>query len=306
MGQVGFDPSEKLKVEWKDVDSNAPKLGVASKSEIRAIRELSDTEFREYERAASKLGQYMIDQELFVMVQSNYGDFQSVLQQTLGEYIQKPSYLPPMETLIFRVDRSLLNFLLALRIFLDHSRFNLNKRYGGHSERVREFEKACTNEYEHFFSYRFIYKLRNYAQHCGMPVGEMELASTLEDPATGRVTRSLAVYFDRDGLLSEYDSWGKLKQEIQTLPAKFEINSHVAQAMECIKRINLNLIKNDLREIVESAQIVQNLAAPLKHESGRPCILFLAKDLISGSESMKVSIRWIPLHVLDFIPGTIQ
>ena len=298
-----FVQSDKMKIQWKGADYKTPNLGLASKREIRAIRELTDSEFKDYEGAESKLRQYVDDQQLFAIVQLNYVDFEDLLRQSFQQYVKKS--LPPMEVLALRVNRSLLNFLSTLRTFLDHSEFNLKKRYGNYSKRVREYKKACSSEYDNFFSYRLVYKLRNYTQHCGMPLGQIRFESKSEDAEAQRVVDTLAVYFNRDRLLlSEFDWGSKLKREIQALPERFEINPHVAQAMQCVKRINLSLIKPNLTELNRSVQIVRSLVAPLKLQSGVPCILFFGKGSIKGGNSLKVTIHRIPLHLLDLIPDT--
>lgn len=270
-------------------DSETPNLCVCSRHEIRAIRELTEKEFSDYRGAASKLGRYVHDQQLFAIVYLNYVDFKRLLRKSFQQYVNKSPDLPTMEILGLSVNRNLLNFLSSVRTFLDHSEFNLKKRYGNDHERVEEYKRACSCEYDNCFSYRFVYQLRNYTQHCGMPLGELKFESKLKDARTDSIAHSLAIYFNRDRLLSEFDWGSKLKQEIQALPERFEISWHVDQAMMCLRRIGKSLIKNDLAELSKSARIIRDLIAPVKRRSGEPCIVFMTKGA-SGEDSLKVSI----------------
>ncbi len=42
---------------------------------------------------------------------------------------------------------------------------------------LENFDKLCIWYYDNYFSYRFLYKLRNYSQHVGMPIVGLETFS---------------------------------------------------------------------------------------------------------------------------------
>jgi len=283
------------------------KLGLVHTNEsgpsIRSVRELTDAEYQEYSRAASRLLQYSNDQQHFMIVLLNYIEFENLLEHYLRKYTQDPSInWGAMQWVVMTINRCILNFLSAVRTFLDHSEYNLKKRYGPQSGRVSSFKTACSNAYDNCFSYRFLNKLRNYAQHCGMPLGNLQLVSKLENQTSEKVAHSLAIYFGRDELLTKYDSWGsRLKREIQNLPPKFEITSHVREMVNCLKGINLTLIGDDLPELVESARVVQEFTTPTKQLVGTPCILTLERGTGDNRKKMKVDIEWIPLHLVDMV-----
>lgn len=148
------------------------------------------------------------------------------------------------------------------------------------------------NEYDENFSYRFLYKLRNYAQHCGMSAGNINIEENQE-------SQFLSVQFDRNTLLNNYDSWGKLlKKELEELPPYIKVNQHINQLMQSINRINNTLIQERLPNLLESVGYINKLIQPLKSLQGIPCIMDLTEFQNSGG---KVKFEWIPLHLIYFV-----
>lgn len=283
-----------------------PMLGLINKGKITAVRELSDTEYEKYKKAREHIRRFSSDQHLFTIVRLNYDDYVNLLKQYLEEYTKNPHIgWSRIERMALDMDRHILNYLSAVRTFLDHSETNLKRRYGTDSLRVRRFKDACASAYDNNFSYRFLYKLRNYVQHCGMPPVELTLHSKETDPRSKDVQHSLAVRFNRDELLSKFNKWGsRLTREIQELPLMFEINLYLTEMMKCLERINLTLFEDDLPELIQSAEYIQKLISNTKDMLGTPCILrtkVLARSPKGKVERLDVNIEWIPLHIIELV-----
>jgi len=71
------------------------------------------------------------------------------------------------------INRILLNYLSSFRMLIDHSERLIKKRFGKDSKDFLKFKKTLKNIYDNHFEYRFIYKLRNFCQHCGIPVTDL-------------------------------------------------------------------------------------------------------------------------------------
>jgi hypothetical protein len=184
------------------------KLGVQGKK-IEEIRDLSDREYQNFKKSSDCLFDFSRDQQLYAIVLLNYDDFLG----TLGNYFQKYAEnkgamtVILMERIVLNIDRCLLNFLFSIRIFLDHTQTKLAKTCGVRSDKFISFKEACSKAYDNSFSYRFLAKLRNYSQHCGMPLGKLTLSSKENPPYSGIVSHSMEVKFNRNELLN-YDGWG--------------------------------------------------------------------------------------------------
>lgn len=282
-----------------------PLLGLVSKDKIEEVRQLRDTEYEEYQKARDCLIRFSSDQHLFMIVRLNYDDCENLLKRYFEEYIKDPRmFWSRVEGMVLNINRHIMNSLSAVRTFLDQSETNLKRLYGPNSQRVKRFKEACSSAYDNHFSYRFVSELRNYVQHCGMPLGELTLHSVEVDPHTKEVHHSLAIKFNRDEMLSNFRWKSQLRKEIQKLPLRFEITPHLAEMMRCLERINLTLFEDDLPELIQSAEYIQKLISNTKDMLGVPCILRI-KDVARTQEGkvkqLKMDIEWIPLHIVEFV-----
>lgn len=281
------------------------KLGVQGK-EIIAIRDLSDKEYQQYKKASDCLFDFSKGQQLYTIVLLNHDDFLGTLKKYSQRYAENPRAINwiVIERMVLDINRRLLNFLSSIRTFLDHTQTELAKRYGKESDRFKRFKEACSKSYEDSFSYRFFAKLRNYSQHCGMPLGQMTLKSEESPPYSGNIYHSLEAKFSRDELL-KFDSWGtRIQKEIIQLQSEFDIVQHVVETMKCIQRIDLVLIEEDLPELFKSGEFVEQLISSVRGKEGSPCILrFLEinRGADAEIEKMKIEITNIPLHIVEIV-----
>ena len=280
-------------------------LGVVEEGKITAIRKLSDLEYTESKKAIMQIRQFLSDQQLYLIAFYNYNDYIDLLTRYLDEYSKNPTvYSLSMDNVILEINRYILNYLSSVRTFLDHTETNLKKRYGRDSIIVKRFKEACSECQDTSFSFRFISKLRNYAQHCGMPLGRLSIKSKEDPPYSKKVSIVLDVEFHRDMLLT-YDKWGsKLKKEIQKLPPSFGVNHHLREMMQCLQKINFIVVEDSLRDLRISVKIVQKLINETKNSKGNPGI-FKYRDIKRTPEGkvrrLKIEVEWIPVYLIDFI-----
>lgn len=281
-------------------------LGVVSKGNITSIRGLSDIEYEEYKKAVERLLRFSSDNRTFLIVWLNYNDYEKLLRRYFDEWKKNAAMSwSRMENMALEINRRILNYLSSVRTFLDHWETNLRRRYGRDSERVKHFKNACSEAYDSSFSYRFLYVLRNYAQHCGMPLGQLTLHSEEVSQYSKEVRHSIVVKFNRDELLSEFDEWGsRLKREIRKLSPVFEISPHVAEMMKCLEKIHLTVIKDEFPSLTKSAEYVRQFIEQTKGMSGTPCILIpkiLERSTEGKATRIQMNIEWIPLHIVEMI-----
>lgn len=278
--------------------SMTPTLGIITNGEIKGIRELSKQEYDEYTTAKTRLTVFSRDQQLLEVVRMNYYDLQNSLKKHQEEYVKNPSMnFFRMESMYLDLNRHILNYLSTTRAFVDQSRHNISTRCGNNSQRYKNFEKACSTAYDGCFSYRFLDKLRNYVQHCGMPLGKLSLRSWETDPTAKKISHELQVMFNRDELLAAKFDWtSRLKKELQELSAEFEVMHHAGEMMKCIEIINTAAINEDVPELQSCAKHILKFISPLKEMLGTPCILDFAD--FKGDTGGNVNIEWIPLHLV--------
>ena len=204
------------------------------------IRKLEPTEFDVLMKAIAHLRQFVSRQSVRLMVERNY----AALRQILGEADQEfaatqraPEHLAANGGA--EVNRHLMNFLASFRSFIDHSETHLHNADASGTWKQR-FKERASAFYDAVFAYRFLYELRNYVQHCGLPFGGIH-ASAWRDPE-GNVQTEFQAYLGRDDLL-RWSNWKPIvrtdlkvqSKEIQILPLVEEL----MEGIRCLNQVNL-------------------------------------------------------------------
>src|ERR1035441_1881680 len=94
---------------------------------------------------------------------------------------------------LFHLCRILLNWLNSIRLFDDHNRARIVRTYGDPSPELDAFMAARATIYDEVPGYRFMFEMRNYAQHCGV----VPVQAQIHQNASGN---TLDLHFDRDQL----------------------------------------------------------------------------------------------------------
>ena len=257
-------------------------LGIASRKEITEIRPLDDVEYEKVVTARTKLYKFAKKHELFRLVDANYTEYKTVLNEYFKLYSENAgmagSYLGEM---VFNLNRLMLNFLSAVRTFLDHTETDLKRTYGEKSENFKSFTKNCSLCYDNYFSYRFLYKLRNYSQHVGMPITGINASSELVHNNPLEAGHNLKATVLKSDLLLNFKEWGNytiydnygnskkmgIKDEISRLSDQIDINPYMDELMHCIEKINDTLFGR--KEFIELLQHTAFLDKLVKEASIR-------------------------------------
>lgn len=270
-------------------------LGIMGK-DITSIRILENSEYEEYNSAVSCLTDFSSDQQLYAITLLNYDDFLKVIAEYSEAYDKHPNMVDfqLLEKMTLNINRHIINYLFSVRSFLDLTEFKLNRVYG---DKFTSFKQATAFEYERNFSYRFLYKVRNFSQHCGLPLGNLSLHSIEEPEFSGKVKNTLVINFNRDILL-KYDGWNnQVAEELRRLPEKFDIIPHLQNFKKSLDEINLVLINDNIAELTMNADSIERLIAPAKGMEGTPMI-FTMTDEVAGRRNMVI--HHIPFHLIDY------
>ncbi|PCJ89654.1 MAG: hypothetical protein COA57_01170, partial [Flavobacteriales bacterium] len=223
------------------------------------IRELTKEEYDRYVNHIQTLTKYSTNQHLFKIVELNYTDFITKLNDYLEIYNESPGAdMAEFEHLYLDLNRYILNILSSVRTFLDHSETRLKREYGAESEEYKLFKLETSQAYDNNFAYRFLEKLRNFAQHCGLPSGNVEITSSGDE--NGNTVNKLTLFFDRENLLSRFDRWGNpVKSELSELEEKFEVVPLIKEKNELLKSINSKLAAKELSKYKLEGDELMNL-----------------------------------------------
>ena len=284
-------------------------LGVMSIKGILEVRPLEDIEYQRYVIARTKLFEFAKKQEIFRLVDANYMEYKNVLNEYFKIHCENSNIVGDyLEGMIFNINRLVLNFLFAVRTFLDHAETNLKRTYGEESENFKIFKKSCSSCFDTYFSYRFLSYFRNYSQHVGMPIHGLNTLSEMATPNPLEVDHRLEIITLREELL-KFDGWRKIKDEIPHLPEEVDVDPYIDEMMYCIKKINATLYgKEEFLELLQHTAFLDKLVKEASIKDGIPCV-FLQIENISNtcklrlhfSEMFRLTIDRFPLNAMELV-----
>ena len=209
-----------------------------------------------------------------------------------------------LDNVFLNVNRLFLNYLSALRTFLDHTETFLNRKFGDDSSQFLEFKKILSFFYDNSFAYRFFYRLRNYAQHVGLPIDNLDFM-TEYDSENNSVNGTLKVTFDRDRLLLSYNKWSIVKNDLELLEAKFDVAPLVSEMTYNMKDIEKNIELLHKNELLNAANYILSLTEHLRNDDGK---IFIANNFIvtDNDKIGNYSTTEIPFDTIDFIKSELN
>lgn len=277
-----------------DIIETTYALGTIDNPKITCVRNLSKDEYDRHVRSIIKLTKQSMEQQLYSIVELNYQDFNKQLQEYVkDDFVLALDHPEAMEKVFLNLNRLLLNYLAAVKTFLDHTETRLSRRYGEESEEFKLFKSEIKNVFDNHFEYKFLYYLRNYAQHCGVPSGAVHTNSKGDE--NGNTVNTLSLLFDRDNLLSSFKDWRHAKKELSEMDEYFDVMPIVERQHDLLDNINDILVAKELLHIKEEGEELLDLMIEANNsETGIP-------QLIEITESAGISTYSFPYRIIGMI-----
>jgi hypothetical protein len=127
----------------------------------------------------------------------------------------------------------IVNWLTSFRLFLDHAETNLKRQYGDHSSQYDRFKLRTGQAFDGALGYRFIYRFRNYVQHCGAPISSLTLGANQDGEGN-----AVSFQLDSHALLQDFD-WGAIvRADLEAMEDTFELEPLAHEAMDQLNEID--------------------------------------------------------------------
>ena len=117
---------------------------------------------------------------LFIITELNYAELDNALKEYAKGIDALARDFLTVQNVLVDLSRRLLNYLSAVRMFTDQSESTIKREFGSSSERFQRYKEYESELYDSSFAYRFLYKLRNYAQHLGLPLDSWSRSKPLK------------------------------------------------------------------------------------------------------------------------------
>jgi hypothetical protein len=271
-------------------------LSIFKTPEFKAIRDLSQLEFEKYSKYIVKLVLLRNDENLFKIVELNYIDFISKIEDITKQLSEDSINNTEQQYLHLEINRLILNLLSSIRTYLDHTETRFKREYGLASDEFKIFKTETSKTYDENFSYRFLYKLRNYSQHCGLPAGSLKLSSFSEN---GLPKYILKLSLLRDELLQNFEWGNPITEELRKQEKVFDILFLIKTKFNLLDKIN-NRVKNlAYKHYQTEGFALLRLLQEIENKDGAPCIL----KTIPVDNKTELILHWFPFDSITKITG---
>ncbi|MDH0061464.1 hypothetical protein [Leclercia adecarboxylata] len=270
-------------------------------NKINEIKPLTNEEIEGYNIQKNILMEFVNDFALLEYVRLNYESLMELLNETVMKVAKEPSFIGsyPFKTFPFLLNTRILNYMMSVKTLLDHMETSINRRYGGDSTEFVEFKALTANEFDSKFSYRFMYKLRNFVQHCGMPPLSYKISKSLDD-TTSTISVELIVYFMRDELLRGFSKWGTLvKAELTQMNESFPIMPIFNEHINSIFRVYV--LFNEKYRMAKTLKAKEYIINFIGEREDYTDDEYIIAKLIKTEAGLNINKKTIPTSVLEKI-----
>lgn len=258
-------------------------------NQLIEIRALSEVEYQEFIRDIKSVNQISYLMNPYLLFKLAFDDFIDWKNQYYKLVADRVSYHNANQKRIYlEVNYKICTVLSFFRQFLDQCANLLSDEYGKESEVYKLFDRETSLIFDSEFSYRFGYKLRNYALHRYIPIKSFTI--TYENIDSKEIYNA-EPFIETKELLKEKDLWGKNWEELSTLSS--DIN-----AFDLLEKIHKHTLR--LHSLVFNFTVQQNRESIIRiasYISQFPEIegdLVLKKMVFGKEKNPKLNLLLIP------------
>lgn len=170
------------------------------------------------------------------------------------------------------------NFLSSTTAFLDQVETQLRRIHGEGSPELNTWDEKRKSLHAKSFSYRFLYQLRNFAQHCSLPFSSFNIAGERSSENAPLLFKINAMIL-RDGLFGVGFNWKKsVEAEIRDQPTEFELLFLIPEYLHILRQLCLEAVQLHSMQLAECASYLDAVHRTLKIPMGAVPIIFIGES----------------------------
>ena len=247
-------------------------------------KELTEQDYENYILHIDELNNFENLRRLFQIFLLNHNEFiefaiadsKLLFENSLSITGNKENY----NKHFLNLNRIFLNYLTSFRTLLDHIETTVKRKYVKSTKETTFFKEATAYLFDNFFAYRFIYKLRNYAQHCGLPIDEFSISAT--KVTDDKFKTEYKIDFDCVTLLKKFNEWGPVRDDLKKYSkiSVFPILDEMKFAIDILWNNITSIFESNIDNAID---FLMDNAGYLKNEGCEVCIFTEMKTDENGN-----------------------
>jgi len=260
------------------------------------IRELTYEEMNHFSNAVKSLNTFNIAFSLFEICEKNFIEIEKYIKE-LNSY--RGGNQQDFHKITINWNALTLNYLASYRLFNDHLETILDRNDDPEKSSYAKFKELTALHYDRHFFYRFLWHLRNYFQHCGLPACEWIFSENKESSEKGRTL--VEITYLRDSLLEGFD-WKKLRTELENQPLRIDVPSLIRELHSSIRDISRFVaIINIVKYQNQYSYLNDLLSEVILKVQTNPSPVVLKFEILEGSNPKFLGIVQFPLRIMTNI-----
>lgn len=231
---------------------------IAPGPEFITVRRIDDEEWDDISIALSFVSSLGTGAKLLDASVANYNEFVDAFN---GYHLAGRSGVEEAVRVAFSdlINRRLSSYLSSMRMFLDYSEFRFKQFHSIHEDKIAAFSSLRSRLFDTNFAYRFAYKLRNYSQHFGFPVGDIAFSEQLVDGSVDEIASSAKVVFSTVELLAVGgDCWGPVRKDLREHPDGLDVGSVMKAVPPAISTLWAEILRIESDYIAGTRMLLEN------------------------------------------------
>jgi hypothetical protein len=216
--------------------------------------EISHEHFETLKSKKEFLIEALFVEEKFNLVLENYSEFELELldnsvRNMLFQNLEWSSAINNLQS----INRRIINLLTTCRLYMDQVFHNIHTMYGSESAQLIAFQAQSSNEYDSVFGYRVMEAMRNYVQHRGLPISQVDnKLKCVENSDEERRKHTIKLIIDVATIAQDSKFKKNVLTELQAQGDLVEFTPLIRQYIESIGRIHLKIRELMRAKLLES------------------------------------------------------
>lgn len=164
-------------------------------------------------------------------------------------------------------------FLSSTSAFLGQATREVERVFSESPTFISEWHRRRHALHAGSVGYRICYELRNFVQHYGIPISELNINGVRGD-LSGPMRFSSAMRVSRDGLLATRFDWGKSRTDITKQPPEIDLLELANEYEGCLRTLMLDMVHQRANDLAQCRDYLATMRRVLKVPAESRIMLF--------------------------------